>query len=202
MQSKLNLQEKIMLKDQMMCLKDIGMNEVQSLVMKVSKKIRHCRESVIERTIKYIMKIKVEDVLKDIEEAKLKSTYDQDSLDKIVRPTTVGALEYRRYLKNVLEKNWNTKKGKMKEQAVHLKGKHMKKVKENQDEKVPEEYKGVKISDRLLGKNEVPKKVKIHEGVTLSKEEEEAVDVLPKDTFYSNITMKDGEVQTESCLPK
>ena len=90
----------------------------------------------------------------------------------------------------------------MKEQVLHLKGKHVKRIKENQDEKVTKEYKGVKISDKLLGINKVPKKVKIHEGVTLSKEEEEAVDVLPKDTFYSNITMKDGEVQTESCLPK
>ena len=56
--------------------------------------------------------------------------------------------------------------------------------------------------NHLLGEHEVPKKYKVHEDVSLSKEEEEAVDVLPKDTFYCNITKKDGEVQTESCFAK
>ena len=93
-----------------MCLEDIGTNEVQSMTMKVSKKIKHCRVSVIERMIKYIMKIKVDDIMKDIEEARIQSSKDQESLDKIVRPNTVVAREYRRYLKNELERNWKTKK--------------------------------------------------------------------------------------------
>ena len=100
MQSKLNLQEKILLKDQMMCLKDIGTNEIQSMAIKVSKKIRHNKESVIKRIVKYMMKIKVEDVKKDIEEARKRSSEDQESLDEIVRPKTVVAHEYRQYLKN------------------------------------------------------------------------------------------------------
>ena len=37
---KMKLQEKILLKDQLMCLKSVGTNEVQSLAMKICKKIK------------------------------------------------------------------------------------------------------------------------------------------------------------------
>ena len=74
LESKINLQEKILLKDRMMCLKNQGTNEVQSLAMKMSKKIKHNKENVTERIIKFIMNIKVDDIMKDIEEAKVKSS--------------------------------------------------------------------------------------------------------------------------------
>ena len=67
-------------------------------------------------------------------------------------------------------------------------------------EKVPETFKGIKVSDKLLGEPTIPKKVKIHDDVVLDEEQIEALDVLPKDTFYSNITMKDADNQTEACF--
>ena len=69
-------------------------------------------------------------------------------------------------------------------------------------EKVPETFKGIKVSDKLLGEPTIPKKVKIHDDVVLDEEQIEALDVLPKDTFYSNITMKDADNQTEACFGK
>ena len=77
------------------------------------------------------MKIKVEDVMKDIEEAKVKSNKDQEALDKIVRPNTVVAYEYRKYLKTELENNWKSRKGKVKEQVKHLRKKYEKRKKED-----------------------------------------------------------------------
>ena len=89
LESKTNVQEKILLKDRMMSLKNIGTNEVQSLAAKVTKKIKYNKENVTERIVKFIMNIKVEDILKDIEDAKTKSTRDQKSLDEIVRPSLI-----------------------------------------------------------------------------------------------------------------
>ena len=66
--SKLKLQEKILLKDQLMCLKTVGTNEVQSLVIKICKKIRVDKDKSAEKLIKYIMNLKIDDVKKEIEE--------------------------------------------------------------------------------------------------------------------------------------
>ena len=84
----------------------------------------------------------------------------------------------------------------------HLKSKFQKKVHKKPIEKVPATFMGVNVNDEMVGEHEIPKKTKIHDDVILSNEEEEAVDVLPKDTFFSNITRKDAEIQTESCFAK
>ena len=68
--------------------------------------------------------------------------------------------------------------------------------------KLPEMYNGVKLSDSLLGSPDLPKKYKVHDDVELTKNQENAIDVLPKETFYSNIKRVDGEQQTETCFAK
>ena len=67
---------------------------------------------------------------------------------------------------------------------------------------VPKTYNGVKISDELLGNPKIPKKTKVHDDVLITEEQGEALEVLPKDTFYSSITKKDGELQAEVCFGK
>ena len=64
--SKVKLQEKIILKDQLMCLKKIGTNETQCLALKIGKKIKFDRETVMERVIRFVMSLKIEDADKDI----------------------------------------------------------------------------------------------------------------------------------------
>ena len=61
---------------------------------------------------------------------------------------------------------------------------------------------GVNVGDELIGDHEIPKKTKVHHDVILNKEEEETVDVLPRDTFYSNITRRDAEIQQNHVLQK
>ena len=51
LKSKLQVQNKIILKDQMMCLKGIGTNEIQCGAIKISNKIKHDKEKVMQRII-------------------------------------------------------------------------------------------------------------------------------------------------------
>ena len=51
------------------------------------------------------MKMKIDDLIEDLEENKEESLRIQAELDKIVRPQTVAAKEYRRYVKEELENN-------------------------------------------------------------------------------------------------
>ena len=178
----MTIQEKILLKDQMMCLKDIGSDEIQNVACKVSKKIKH------------------------IDEKRNKLEGNRKQLDMIVNPKTIAAREYRRHVKHELESKWKNQKEIIKKRVKHLEGKFSKRIAVTPDRNVPDTYKKVKISDKQLGEIEVPKKSKIHFEVLnkdlLNDEEKETIDVLPNDTFYSNITKKDGEVQTEACFAK
>ena len=128
LKSKQNFQDKILLKDKMMCLRNIGTNEVQCLAVKISKKISHNKENIIDRIIKFIMNIKVEDIKKDVEAAREKSIEDKQALNEVINPNTVAASEYKYYVNRELEMNWKRKKEKMKSQVEHLKDKIMKKT--------------------------------------------------------------------------
>ena len=81
LRSRLKMQEKILLKDQMMCLKEVGTDEIQNVACKVAKKIKHNKENVQERIIRFIMKLKIEDIFKDIDEKKKIS--DDDNYIKL-----------------------------------------------------------------------------------------------------------------------
>ena len=126
LESKLKVQSKIILKDQMMCLKHTGSDEVQSLASKIVKKIRFDKDEVSARIINFIMKLKIEDISKDIEEEKCEVTKNQKVLDDIVRPKTIVSKEYRTYVRQELETTWMKKKEKVKERVCHLKKKNLK----------------------------------------------------------------------------
>ena len=148
------------------------------------------------------MKLKIDNIKKEIEQVKDTSERDKKRVDEVVRPSTIAANEFRSYVKNELENNWKKKKEKIKERVSHLRKKFTKRTKKKRMTRVPETYKGVKISDKLIGEVEMPRKTKVHEDVELNDDEIDAVEVLPKDTFYSNISKKDGELQTEICFAK
>ena len=124
LKSKLTIQEKILLKDQMMCLKEIGTDEIQNVACKVSKKIKYDKNIVMDRIIKFIMKLKIGDILKDIEEEKYNSERYREQLDVIVRPKTIAAREYRKYVKYKLEAKWKDQKEIIRNRVKHLEGKH------------------------------------------------------------------------------
>ena len=196
------MQEKIIFKDQMMCLKNVGTDEVQCLAEKVTKKIKYDKVEITDKIIKFIMNIKINDINKEIDEEKPSIKKIQDALDDIVRPKTIVAHAYRSCVKKELEDNWKHQKWKTKQRINHLKTKNERRFKKKTLVKVPETYKGVAISDKLLGETSIPQKVKIHEDVDLNNEQIKALDVLPKDTFHSNITIKDADNQTEACFAK
>ena len=195
-ESKLKVQSKIIFKDQMMCLKKVGSDEVQSLAMKITKKIRFNKSETAARIINFIMKLKIEDVNQEIEEEKSKVKQNQSTLNKFVRPHTFVAHEFSQYEKEELENTWKKEKEKVKERVVHLRNKNRKRLSNEQSSKIPDIYKGIKVSNNLLiYSDDIPSKVKIHDDVNLDAEQKEALNVLPKDTFYSNITMKDADQQ-------
>ena len=72
LKSKIKLQNKTILKDQLICLKNVGTNETQCLAMKIGKKIKYNKEQVMERIVKFVMNIKIEDAIKDIQNEKEK----------------------------------------------------------------------------------------------------------------------------------
>ena len=108
--SKFKLQEKIILKDRLSCLKYIGSNETQSFAQKICNKIKYDREDVMERVVKFIMNLKVEDALKDIKEEKEKVRKAEEEVNAIFRPSTVAGIEYNKFVKENLEYNWKNKK--------------------------------------------------------------------------------------------
>ena len=111
--------------------------------------------------------------------------------------------EFRTYVKEELEETWKKEKEKVRDRVRHLKNKNSKRLSGKLTTKTPEMYKGIKVSDVLIGKPDViPPKVKIHDDVCLNTEQRKALNVLPKDTFYSNITVKDADQQTEVCFAK
>ena len=73
--SKLKLQEKILLKDQLMCLKKVGTNEVQSFATKICKKIKFDKDETAAKLIKYVMNLKIDDVKREIERMPCKKQY-------------------------------------------------------------------------------------------------------------------------------
>ena len=75
---------------------------------------------------------------------------NQRELNKIVRPTTVAAAQYRRYTKNILENIWKKGKRNQKTKVDHLKMKHFRRTEDKFESKVPETYKGIKVGDNLL----------------------------------------------------
>ena len=104
----------------------------------------------MKRIISFLMKMKIDDLIEDLEENKEESLRIQAELDKIVRPQTVAAKEYRRYVKEELENTWRRNKLKMKSKVDHLKAKNSKRVHDNCKIEVPKSCKGVKISDYLF----------------------------------------------------
>ena len=103
--TKIKLQEKIILKDQLMSLKATGTRETQSFAMKIGKKIKYDKEEIMGKVVRFIMNIKIEDALKDVKQEKDKVKRDQDKLDNVVRPSTIAAKEYRKLVKNKVENN-------------------------------------------------------------------------------------------------
>ena len=130
LKSKIKLQDKIILKDQMMCLKSVGTNEVQCAASKIAKKIKFDREGIMMRLITFIMKMKIEDINRDIEEEKFLSEKNQTNLDEFVRPNTVAASVYRKIVKNKLEDNWKKEKEKVRGKVKHLKRKCLSDIRE------------------------------------------------------------------------
>merc|ERR1711954_309719 len=133
---KMKLQEKILLKDQLMCLKSVGTNEVQSLVRKICKKIKFDKDKTASKLIKYIMNLKIDDVKREIVEKENYVRNSTDMLNKIVRPTTIAGDEYKHLVKYRLENNWRCQKEQIKQRTKHLKGKLAKKINLETREKV------------------------------------------------------------------
>ena len=57
--SKIKLQNQIIVKDQFQGLRNVGTDEIQNFTMKVMKKVKHDREEVEAKIIKFIMNIKL-----------------------------------------------------------------------------------------------------------------------------------------------
>ena len=91
--SRSKLQEKILLKDQLMGLRGIGTNEAQSFALKVGKKIKHNRDNIMHKVVKYIMNLKVANVMEDIAEEKENVRKNEEHLNKVVRPNTLAGIE-------------------------------------------------------------------------------------------------------------
>ena len=167
LKSKINLQQRIIVRDQMNCLKHIGTDEVQCIADKVSKKIKYDDENIKERIVKFIMNIKIDDARRDIEEAKIKVEKSKEELDNYVRPNTIAEIEYRKYVRRELENNWKSNKERVRNKVTNLKIKYHKRFRQLKSYEVPKEYKGVKISDELLGSPEMKTKTRIHEDVLM-----------------------------------
>ena len=90
---KMKLQERILLKDQMMCLKSAGTNEIQSLARKVCKKLKYDKDVTASKIIKYIMRIKIDDVQREIEENKILVNNFKPNFNKIVRKETLSEID-------------------------------------------------------------------------------------------------------------
>ena len=118
--SKMKLQEKTILKDKLICLKDIGTNEVQCFAIKISNKVRYDKNSAVKRTIKYIMNKKIEDILRDIEDEKEVVSREKERLNKVVKPNTIVGKEFNYYVKSRLEKYWKTEKKRIKIELTFL----------------------------------------------------------------------------------
>ena len=202
LKSKIKLQNKTILKDQLICLKNVGTNETQCLAMKIGKKIKYNKEKVMERLVKFVMNIKIEDAIKDIQNDKEKVKKQEEELGKIVRPNTIAGKEFRKYAKSEIEKNWKVKKEKSKTKVTHLTNKFSRKIGGRNTEKVPDKLFGVRIDDKSLEDIEKPKAVIIHEDTKLNDLEKKSLEVLPKDTFYNRISIKDAEQQSEVSFAK
>ena len=131
LKSKIKIQEKVLLKDQLICLKGIGSNKAQCFAFKICKKIKHDKEKAIERVLNFIMNMKIEDAKRDIENDKKLQKEEQHEFEKSVRPNTFVGREYSKVVKRKLETNWKVKKEKSKNKVNHLKEKYHKYIKRN-----------------------------------------------------------------------
>ena len=202
LQAKLKLQDKVILKDEFMCLKNVGTNEIQCSALKMCNKVKFEKEKVVQKIVKFVMNIKIDDVNRDILNEKRNVQLQKKNMDNIVRPNTFAGKLYRKCVKNRLEQNWKTKKEKSGRKINHLKNKFKNKVNFNEKEGLPESHCGVKLKDDDLGSIESNNKANVHPGVELSQNERVAVDVLPKDTFFNNIYKKEAEQQAEVSFAK
>ena len=62
--SKFKLQEKTLLKDRLICLKNIGTNETLSYATKICRKIKPNKKDIMEKIIRDTMNLEIEDTLK------------------------------------------------------------------------------------------------------------------------------------------
>ena len=202
LQSKLKYQEKIIMRDQFICLKNVGTNEVRCFAIKVCNKIKFNKEETMKRIIKFLMNIKIADVTEDLEKEKTNVQNDKNKLENIVRPNTFAGRAYREYVKTSLEKNWKLCKENSGRRINHLKHKFTNKISPREQKRPPEKHCGVRLRDDNLEEIEEVSKVNVHSDVDLSEKERKAVEVLPKDTFYNNIYINEAEQQTEITFAK
>ena len=74
-----------------MKISTIGTNETRSFAAKIGRKIKFDRNQIVEKIIRFVMNLKIEDVKRDIESEKERSKLCHRELDKIVRPQTISA---------------------------------------------------------------------------------------------------------------
>ena len=147
------------------------------------------------------MNIKIEDIKKEVEDEKRNVQKDKKNIENIVRPNTIAGKMFRTCVKDRLECNWIRKKEENGRRIKHLKTKLSKKVgPEIQD--VPETFHGVKLLDKDLENIEDTNKANVHENIDFSDQERNAVNVIPKDTFFNNIYVNEAEQQTEVAFAK
>ena len=104
--SNVKFQYNTILKDQLISLKNIGTNETQCFARKVGNKIKHNKEKVMERVVKFIMNLKIKDTMKDLQSQRKTIKERQEEVDRIVRPGTYVNTKYKTCVKTKLENNW------------------------------------------------------------------------------------------------
>ena len=110
LKSNIKYQEKIIIKDQMMCLKHVGTEEVQCFALKVCKKIKNDEEENMKRIITFLMNLKVDDAKKEVDEAKYNLDREKEKLREVVRPNTMVEIEYQKHVRKTLQHNTLKKK--------------------------------------------------------------------------------------------
>ena len=196
LKSNLKLQQKIVTRDTLQRLVEVGTNDVVNVSSKIGKLITNDKENVQKKIIRFLMKLKLEDANKEVEKAKKEVTKNKIHLRRYMREGTFVAAEYRETLENVCRKSWDDKRKAMQEKVNHIR------TKRKHIEKLPGRYEGINVGDKEIGEIETTNEPRIHGNFDFNEAENKILTMLPNETTYNKIDINKIDDEVEICFAK
>ena len=193
----LTVQKKMVTRDTIDKLLHKGTNDANRLTDKFLTNIIFDKPKIRRNILEFLMKTKLKDAQKDLNEAKKQVQVAKDEINKQMNLKGLVANEFGKVQKMITTKSWMKKRKKMLTKVNFHSKKHQPKMVE-----VPSTFREIRVGNEFMTAiDTVDETNKIGE-TNVDEDETKILNLPPKHTIYEKITVEDCEVNLEECFAK